>query len=356
MPEKRTSPKHKASYRIVIVEDQREISRLLRSALETLEQDIEVVEIPSGEEAILDSSHKNIDLLVADYRLPGMSGLELMKKVRGHHANAKVILITGQTDPRIRKAVSDSGADAFFIKPVPMADFLDAVERHLGLVETLLPPEPIAAANDVIRVTMPDLLTNLRQDLNAKAVMLITDSGHVLARAGDLPDGNAEVSLLSSILSIHSAGQKVARMLGQKELSSWSVFNGGDFDLVFSPVGEGHAVLLIGEGLAAEKQVVKTVSVTASARAAIEKALIENIEPLVALKAKPEPKTLPLEAAEVSAKEMEPLFKDAGKKLKPAEVDEFWTKAAKKHKAPTKPDMLSYEQAKQLGLAPEEKP
>ena len=45
-----------SSHRILIVEDQREVSRLLRSALETLEAELEVVEIPSGEEAILYSS------------------------------------------------------------------------------------------------------------------------------------------------------------------------------------------------------------------------------------------------------------------------------------------------------------
>ena len=44
-------------HRILIVEDQREVSRLLRSALETLEYDLEVVEIPSGEEAILVQLH-----------------------------------------------------------------------------------------------------------------------------------------------------------------------------------------------------------------------------------------------------------------------------------------------------------
>jgi hypothetical protein len=48
------------------------------------------------------------------------------------------------------------------------------------------------------------------------------------------------------------------------------------------------------------------------------------------------------------------LFKDSKKKLKPAEVNEFWTKAADNIKAPSRPDRLSYEQAKQLGLAPED--
>jgi hypothetical protein len=299
-----------------------------------------------------------VDLLVADYRLPGMSGLELMKKVRSHHADAKVILITGQTDPRIRKVVGESGADAFFIKPVPMADFLDAVERHLGLVETILPPEPILAVEEISgsRLSLADLLTGLRQELKATAVLLMNDSGRVLARAGDLPDVNAEVSLLSSVLSIYSAGQKISRMLGQTALSNWCVFDGGKYDLIFAPVGEGHAVLSIGEGLASEKRVMKTVSILTEARISIEASMRENIEPLVALKAYQEPLTTPLEVVEISARELEPLFQDAAKKLKPAEVNDFWTKAARKHKAPTKPDMLSYEQAKQLGLAPEDKP
>jgi len=39
----------------------------------------------------------------------------------------------------------------------------------------------------------------------------------------------------------------------------------------------------------------------------------------------------------------------------PSEVNEFWNNATNEHKAPSKPDMLSYEQAKKLGLAPEDK-
>ena len=54
--------------------------------------------------------------------------------------------------------------------------------------------------------------------------------------------------------------------------------------------------------------------------------------------------------------EMAPLFKEARKKLKPADVNDFWDKAADEHKTPTKPDMLSYDQAKRLGLAPEDEP
>ncbi len=339
-------------HRILIVEDQREVSRLLRSALETLEYDLEVVEIPSGEEAILYSSRYKIDLLVSDYRLPGMSGLELMRKVQKNRPQAKIILVTGQADPKIRREVAEAGADAFFIKPIPMADFLDAVERHLDFVETMLPPELIAVDDAEIQRNLPDLLSGLRQELAATAVLLLNDTGRILACAGDLPDRDNEVALVSSLLSIHSAGQKVSRLIGQKIASNWYVFNSGKYDLVFAPVGLTHAMLIIGKGVAGQDQVLKTVNSFSAVRKNIEQVIGETFQGTPAIQ---EPPTTPLEVVEQSTKEMEPLFKDAKKKLKPAEVNEFWTKAADEHKAPSKPDMLSYEQAKQLGLTPEDK-
>ena len=337
--------------RILIVEDQREVSRLLRSALETLEYELEVVEIPSGEEAILYSSRSKVDLLVSDYRLPGMSGIELMHKVHKNQPEAKIILVTGQTDPRIRKEVAEAGADAFFIKPVPMADFLDSVERHLGLVKSILPPEPIAVIEKEARHSLPDLLAGLRQELSATAVILLDDSGRILARAGDLPDRDNEVALISSLLSIHSAGQKVSRLIGQKTASAWTVFDGGNQDLVFAPAGPTHAMLVIGKGIASEKQVLKTFDIFVAARKKIEQIFGGTDQELSAPQ---EPAAAKVDTGELGIKELEPLFKDAKKKLRSADVDDFWNKAADEHKAPSKPDMLSYEQAKQLGLAPKD--
>jgi len=338
-------------YRILIVEDQREVSRLLRTALETLDAEFEVVEVPSGEEATLESTRNPIDLLVSDYRLPGMTGVELMHKVKINHPQVKVILVTGQTNPRIRKEVAESGADAFFIKPISMADFLDAIERHLGLVETLLPPEPIAPVAEEHPHSIPDLLAGLRQEVAAIAVLLLNDSGRILARAGDLPDKDSDVALVSSLLSIYSAGQKVSHLLGQTIESHWSVFDGGKYDLVFAPVGVTHAMLVIGEGIAGGEQGLKTINIFSTARQEIENTLGEPAQDSITTPA--QPVTLP-EDVDLSVKELEPLFKVAKKKFKPAEVDEYWDEAAARQKAPSNPDKLSYDQAKQLGLAPED--
>jgi len=119
-------------------------------------------------------------------------------------------------------------------------------------------------------------------------------------------------------------------------------------------------MLVIGKGIAGEDQILKTVDIFSAARKNIEQVIGETAQGTSATQPKalttplPRARTGTTEVVEQSMKELAPLFKDAKKKLKPAEVNEFWNKAADKHKAPSKPDMLSYEQAKQLGLAPED--
>ncbi len=126
---------------ILLVDDQRDIVRLLHSTLQTLGHQLDLVDAPSGEEALLEASRRKVDLLVADYLLPGISGVELMRKIRARNADLKVIFISGMTERKARDEMLHAGAVAIFDKPIPLADFLDAVERSLGLVRTIFPPE-----------------------------------------------------------------------------------------------------------------------------------------------------------------------------------------------------------------------
>ena len=125
---------------VLLVDDQRDILRLLHSTLDTLKKpEIKIFEAPSGEEALLHSSRHKVDLLVTDYKLPGMSGVELMHKVRARHPEAKVVLVTGVTDRKVREEILNAGALAVFDKPIPLADFLDVVERGSGSCANHLP-------------------------------------------------------------------------------------------------------------------------------------------------------------------------------------------------------------------------
>jgi len=341
---------------ILIVDDQRDIVRLLHSTLQTLGHQLDIIDAPSGEEALLEASRKKIDLLVADYLLPGISGVELMRKVRARNPELKVVFISGVTERKARNEMLSAGAVAVFDKPIPMADFLDAVERSLGLVRTIFPPESSKEAEEH-RQTLSELLSGFRQKIHADALFLISDRGRVLARAGDLYDSSMEVSLLSALMAIYSAGLKVSRFIHQENLDNYHVFRGGDHDLILIPVNSAHALLLAGRDLARSDRMLKTVEGMLFVRGDVENVL-QSLgvapTPIVTESTVPEPEPLALEPEEPEPEvDVDALFASAGDKSPVKDIDAFWNDAVEKtSKIPSKPYVISFEEASKLGLTP----
>src|SRR5512142_2760365 len=118
--------------RILIVDDAIDLGRLLQEALKTKHPDIPISVVPSAEEALLESRRFTIDVLVTDLRLPGMSGLDLIRKIRARQPDVKVILMTGlNPDNRLYKQKDELAPDIFMRKPIMPQVFLEAVDQLL---------------------------------------------------------------------------------------------------------------------------------------------------------------------------------------------------------------------------------
>ena len=341
--------------RILLVDDQRDILKLLHSTLDTtLAHELEIIEAPSGEEALLETTRGKIDLLVADYRLPGITGVELMHKIRAKSPDVRVILITGMTDRKVREEILNAGAVAVFDKPISLQDFLAAVERSLGLDRTILPGDE-DGVDAGQHQTLSNLLANFRQDINAQAVYLLSDRGRVLACAGALKDTSMEASLFAALMAIYSAGLKVSRFMHQEELDSYHIFASGDHDLLLIPVNAGYALLLAGDDLATTDNVLETVSSMLAVRDEIKKTLRQmGVAPVVSDDEEEIPEEYEEPVEQATSEEIESLFKTK-KKVTTNELQAFWDNAASKQaNVPTNPDVITYDQAKQLGLGPGE--
>ena len=353
---------------VLLVDDQRDIVRLLHSTLQTLGHTLEIVDAPSGEEALLEASRRKVDLLVADYLLPGISGVELMRKIKVKNPDLKVIFISGMTERKARDEMMNAGAIAIFDKPIPLADFLDAVERGLGLVRTIFPMET-AKESEPQRQNLSDLLSGFRQKIKADAVFLLNDRGRVLARAGDLYDSSMEVSLLAALMGIYSAAFKVSRIIRQEHLDNYHVFRGGDNDLILIPVDSSHALLLAGKELADPHsilqtvegmlfvrgdvaQVLKSLGVTpaeGSAESAVP-AQEAGEEPVAQSQTFIDEEPLPEPDVDIDA-----LFAAVEKKQGVADLDAFWDDAVEKTgNLPITPDVITFADAQKLGLNPGE--
>jgi len=347
---------------------------MLRAALETLGSACKVMDVPSGEEAMLIISRQRVDLLIADVRLPGISGLELITRAQQRNQNLKLILVTGMTDPKIRKQAMDAQADAIFFKPVEIADFLDAVERCLGMKsppsETASEPAPALKTPDLL-----DRLSSLRQMLRLPAVILLDGEGRVRARAGDLSVREDEAGLIAAVRAVFTAGDQVSTMMGKDRPQNLLRLTGFRLNIYAVQVGAADLLVLAAPPDEEEEQITKVIRSMRAAANELQLLLStadsrevapppepetgETIPPDAPApqvkKAEPEPPPLP-EVSEEALLELGSLLENAAQQHQAADVDAFWDSLMESETgvAGTNGEALSYEEARKLGLAPEE--
>lgn len=116
---------------ILVVEDEEPLSVLLRYNLEA--EGFEVDTIARGDEAELRLRESQPDLMLLDWMLPGLSGIELCRRLRGREetANLPIIMLTarGEEDERIRGLAI--GADDYVVKPFSVPELIARVKAML---------------------------------------------------------------------------------------------------------------------------------------------------------------------------------------------------------------------------------
>jgi FixJ family two-component response regulator len=82
----------------------------------------------SAEEYIHTTAGKSFDCVVTDIHMPGMSGLDLMKRLAAQRATTPVILITARSDTNLEAKAVTSGAECLLRKPFDINDLVKCIE------------------------------------------------------------------------------------------------------------------------------------------------------------------------------------------------------------------------------------
>lgn len=111
--------------RILVAEDEATIAKALATMLERNKYAVDVVY--NGPDALDYISQINYDALVLDIMMPGMSGIEVLKRARAAGVTAPTLFLTAKSEVEDRIAGLDAGADDYLPKPFASGEFLARV-------------------------------------------------------------------------------------------------------------------------------------------------------------------------------------------------------------------------------------
>jgi DNA-binding response OmpR family regulator len=360
-----------AGKRVLIVDDALELGRMLRFALDSLEAGLDVRVVPSAEEAMLEASRQPVSLIVVDFRLPGMTGLELIDKIRARDKETRFILISGMSDDRFLEKARELKADRFMPKPLQISEFLEVASQMLGIRVRSDGPLPVAVQGEAEKdqdsglADLAGVLTRLRQALGAQVALLANDLGKIVAQAGDLGGIDFEGNWGPALAALLTATARLGRLLQAEPPASAQVIRGDTASLIFAPVGVFALVVLIKadqsglrsalaveETLNAQKELIAILDRSGASHRLIGEPVVEN-GPAAPAKAEPVEVIPPVE--EPSLGDLEKILKGKARSLDRTQAEQFWDQASDSEPFQSdNPDVITYDQAKKLGLTPEE--
>ncbi len=115
--------------RILVVEDEVKLSQFIE--LELSQEGYQVTVAGDGITGLTYAREQQPDLILLDWMLPGLSGLEVCHRLRTTGDKVPVILLTAKDDVRDRVAGLDAGADDYVVKPFSLEELLARVRANL---------------------------------------------------------------------------------------------------------------------------------------------------------------------------------------------------------------------------------
>lgn len=133
--------------KILVVDDHALVRSGLCQVLKGLDEQVDVLEAPHCARAFeLAVQHPDLDLVLLDYHLPDMNGMEALAIFGSKHPELPIVMLSGSVNPQIMRQVLAKGAAGFLTKSGLSDELLSALRLVLA-GEVYLSPELLSAAN-----------------------------------------------------------------------------------------------------------------------------------------------------------------------------------------------------------------
>jgi CheY-like chemotaxis protein len=118
--------------RIMIVDDEPMITRTLQLALEQIGYTVTTYNLPEQALARFRAGPADFDLIITDYWMPALNGLDLATQVRACNPNVGIVLFSGYSVRLTPRQVQELGLNALLSKPIEISTIAGVLDAHFA--------------------------------------------------------------------------------------------------------------------------------------------------------------------------------------------------------------------------------
>ena len=135
--------------KILLIEDEKKLAKIIKNFLER--NNFEVTDLYDGEDAIITAETFNPNLILLDWMLPGLSGLEICRQIRSNKSINKVpiIFLTAKGEEEDKLRGLDTGADDYITKPFSQIELIARIKALLRRSEPTMFDEMLTYKNTI---------------------------------------------------------------------------------------------------------------------------------------------------------------------------------------------------------------
>ncbi len=241
--------------RILVVDDDKSILRMLEYGLTKMAEDIEVFTARDMSSALSLVENQHFDLVLTDYMMPGMTGVDLARAVRRMSPETQVVLMTAYGTSKLRDTTSQIGFDGFLDKPFDI-DEVRRIIKSTTLENTPEPPPaeapaPVSAPAEApapVDVSSPPSVDGLLQDLlvnaGARIVMLVNAAGEPLKIVGQI-DPKKIADIAAQVAVNFRQTSDLSSLLDNHKKFRSGMYEGDAFNIYICDVNEEALLAVI---------------------------------------------------------------------------------------------------------------
>ena len=231
--------------RVLIVDDDQTVLYMLENSLSRLGADYEIHTAMDSTEALQQLEEQPFDLVVADYMMPKITGVDLATAIHKISPDTQVVLMTAYGTSRLRDTSKIVGIDGYLDKPFTIDEIHRVIQKTIRLArqdkDSAGSPEAKPSGQ-----AMREQLEILRINTNARLVLLLSAEGEPVQVVGRGSDVEV-VSIGLFVAKNFAAAMELANMLGSRSIFKSSYHEGTDQHLYACEVNKQFLLAVLFE-------------------------------------------------------------------------------------------------------------